>query len=1036
MSFNDYYEAKNKILSIIEEDILGPVYEDEIIPELPVSYYIAGRLFPQHIKKIDDEGNVLVEDDLLDDEELTLGNTAFPSALGMTFAISKRTEAFDVNVNIAYYEEFFQTIDEKGNKAGHERKLRRWRRHPLVKKQTVLVKQLVSSKSMVFAIHNACELQIDIHSSFSDRYIVTVTLINRSESAGSNNLELSRVTYFQPHIMINHILDGEFVEMPSNSSLYEDQESQELELLYHNNKNYAFGHGCSVDWNIKYDELILESKVLPQVLIRQLKPAGNISKKQLSMKYLSQCSAARLIGSLLAITEAYDSWIRKQEEKISSLDEKYIRAAKNNIEKCRKALSRLSRAVELLDDPLILRAFQLANEAMLEQRKHTIREEVDETDICWYPFQLAFVLQELPGIVDSRSSDRNLVDLLWFPTGGGKTEAYLGIAAFTLFYRRLKAERAGFDDDGVAVIMRYTLRLLSLQQFERATSMICAAELIRQREKIKGRAFGIGLWAGQSLTPNRLSDVEKYLDKGIRISSNPVQIKKCPWCQKEIKETDYKVDKLNYKMQIICPNPSCDFHKGSGLPVFLVDEEIYKHKPCFLIGTIDKFAQVAYKEEAGELIGYKAKLPPELIIQDELHLLSGPLGTVTGLFEAAISKICENNGIKPKVIASTATIRNAQSQVKELYGKDFSQFPPQGISADDSFFASLSTVDEKPARTYMGIMAYGSTKAQSFSRVLGALLFASRYLADCGYSEEVIDAFWTETIYFNNLKELGTALVRILDNVQDYYNYLRNTKFKKKYQITSEKNRYTKFYELTSRNSSSELGNVLQKELLVTYKKDNSQEPYDFLVASNMISVGVDVARLGNMVVVGQPIKTTEYIQATSRVGRSKPGIVLVLYHPSKTRDRSHYEQFRQFHSEFYKHVEPTSLTPFADRARDRGLQALYCILCRYMVPVLFKNHDAANYRRDLPELDQVRNYIYDYVAYVDPEELDNLKADIEEIEIEWENLAAHSTKLVYNDYSRDENSLYKKDYMEGDRFRMMNSMRDVEPDVNVVVEE
>jgi hypothetical protein len=467
-----------------------------------------------------------------------------------------------------------------------------------------------------------------------------------------------------------------------------------------------------------------------------------------------------------------------------------------------------------------------------------------------------------------------------------------------------------------------------------------------------------------------------------------------------------------------------------------VDEDIYETKPSFVIGTIDKFAQVAFKEEAGCLLGVDPPNPPELIIQDELHLISGPLGTITGLYEAAITKLCTRGSVQPKIIASTATIKNAKEQIKALYGMDYSQFPPQGISINDSFFACLSSEKEKASRRYMGILAAGTSRALTFNRIMGAMLFASRYLIDAGYSEEVIDSFWTETGYFNTLRELGSALTRIVDSVQDRYQYLKNTKFKDRYPFKSGSERYDRYFELTSRQNSNNLGEAIQNNLLISYKADALTRPYDFLVASNMISVGVDVSRLNSMLVVGQPIKTSEYIQSSSRVGRSTPGLVIVEYHPSMVRDRSFYEQFIQFHSSLYKFVEATSITPFSDRARDRGLQALYVVLCRYFVPELRGNKDAKNYRKNNPKLEAIRRYILDYVSIVDPDEVENVALEIAEIETVWEERASHSTELIYWSYVEKDTALFKKDYREGDRFRMMNSMRSVEPSVNVFVEE
>ena len=486
-------------------------------------------------------------------------------------------------------------------------------------------------------------------------------------------------------------------------------------------------------------------------------------------------------------------------------------------------------------------------------------------------------------------------------------------------------------------------------------------------------------------------------------------------------------------MNIFCRDPKCDFH--SGLPVYLIDQEIYEHTPAFIVATIDKFAQLALNYDTFALFGVnKGLLPPDLIIQDELHLISGPLGTITGLYEAGIKKLCEHNGIFPKVIASTATIRNAKEQIKALYASAYTQFPPQGLEITDSFFAEQSTREMKPARLYLGCMGVGTSPTTMMIRAMTSLLYASRYLAELGFEESVIDPFWTITGYFNTLRELGGAIVRVVDDIQDRFDYLRSSKFAKVFPLAAAKKRYDAYKELTSREKSENIGNVIQKELKEQYKSDGSTSPYDFLLSSNMISVGVDVGRLGTMVVVGQPKTTSEYIQATSRVGRETPGLVLATYNQSKSRDRSHYEDFTQYHETFYRYVEATSVTPFSDRARDRALQALYVILCRNRIPQLSQDTYAVNFKRSIPELEEIRKYILDYVELVDPSEYDHVKEDVEEIERVWEDKASRREKLRYKktQYVSSNEVLFDPDYAENSRFRVLNTMRSVETTVKV----
>lgn len=1024
MNYTEYYSARDKITQIVKEDLLGPVNENEVLEESPVGYYLLGKIYPRNIAQIEDEDVKLDRDEEVfhEEETIAMGNGGYPSAMGLTFAIEKETRSFDIFVSVAYYEP-----NEKNKK---------WQRKTIEKLNTIDTGELINKKRIIINLYNQLILYVSSYKSETiNNYKITATIVNNNTSPNSSYVELSKLTFFQPKLIVKNPVLGKFCELFQRVTYLNDEETQELELLYHDIKNYSIGHGCATNWSFSEDGSVneIEMQIIPEQAVLQMKPSESISGDFLSMKYLAEIDYDDLAKGIKQLCDNYKTWISKLEIELNNIDVQLKKCAKNNIAKCKSICERLSRTIELFKDKDVLRAFKYANKAMYLQRKHTVKN-IKESDINWYPFQLAFFLIEIAPIVNPMCEQRKIVDLLWFPTGGGKTEAYLGIAAFTIFYRRICALNKGEKDIGVAVFMRYTLRLLSLQQFERASAMICAAEIIRKGENLGDNHFGIALWAGSALTPNTLKEADEYLHGKTANCSNPVQVKKCPWCGALLNESNYSVETTESRMYISCTNEDCDFHDE--LPIHLIDEDIYKHKPSFVIGTIDKFAQIAFKDEAGELLGVDLPNPPDLIIQDELHLISGPLGTITGIYEAAITKLCEKNGIKPKIIASTATIRNAENQIKALYGMDYDQFPPQGLNIKDSFFAELSSRDKKAERDYIGVFSAGTSRAVTFTRTAAAILFASRYLIDCGYSEEVIDSFWTQTGYFNTLKELGSALSRIVDAVQDRFVYLKESKFKNKYIINGTTNRYCRNYELTSRKNSNDLGNAIQNQLIIPYKKDNSTNPYDFIVASNMISVGVDVPRLNTMVVVGQPIKSSEYIQSTSRVGRRTPGLVYTIYQPVFSRDRSHYEQFNLYHSCLYKYVEASSLTPFADRARDRALQALYVILCRYFVPSLRKNEDAKNFRANLKELDIVRKYIYDYVAIVDPDELDNVKDEIKEIETEWETNAKSNTKLIYFRAYNDTNTLFKEDIKEGNRFRMMNSMRSVEPTIEVETKE
>ncbi|MCR4649584.1 MAG: hypothetical protein K5776_10960, partial [Lachnospiraceae bacterium] len=573
-----------------------------------------------------------------------------------------------------------------------------------------------------------------------------------------------------------------------------------------------------------------------------------------------------------------------------------------------------------------------------------------------------------------------------------------------------------------------------IQQFERASILICACELLRKKYNISGDEISIGLWVGNSFTSGTIDDADRVLQKlmhGSQVSgdeADPCQVKICPWCGEKLYPMHYKVDTIKKRLEIRCPNEKCDFY-NIPLPIRIVDEEIYEYRPTFLVATVDKFAQIAIQAKTSALFSVdNNNLPPELIIQDELHLISGPLGTMTGIYEAAITNICDNEKRPIKIVASTATIRNASKQILSLYGRDYNQFPPQGITSRDSFFAKLASEDERPARYYAGIMGVGTTFTTTLIRLYAAWLYASRYLIDLGYDEKTIDNFWTLTGYFNSIRELGATQSQIVDDVQSRYSYLKESKFVDKYPEFSGDPKYENSEELTSRLSNAEISEVIQEKLKVPYKTNDYKEVYDFLLASNMISVGVDVGRLGVMAVAGQSKTNAEYIQATSRVGRDNPGLVFIVYNGSRSRDRSHYEQFSKYHSALYRYVEATSLTPFSDRARDRGLQALYIILCRYYCPELMPDDSAYKFSPDLEGVKRAEDVIYRYVCKVDEREKDNVLSEIRDIKNQWYE-KAQSGELWYR--RKNKPSLLQTDIDE-DRFRIMNSMRTVEKESGI----
>jgi hypothetical protein len=567
----------------------------------------------------------------------------------------------------------------------------------------------------------------------------------------------------------------------------------------------------------------------------------------------------------------------------------------------------------------------------------------------------------LEGIANPESADRSTVDLLFFPTGGGKTEAYLGLAAFTLFLRRLRSP--GITGAGTSVLMRYTLRLLTLDQLGRAATLICAMELIRQTDRdlnLGDWPFEIGLWVGKSATPNRMGSTRqgdndedtarrrtlKYAAGDTRIP--PIPLEKCPWCGTPFNKDSFKLTppaNAPRNLRVKCASIRCPFRGNErDLPIVAVDDSIYRRLPCFIIATVDKFAALPWLGRVGGFFGKVERydndgfygpcdpgvgnalpggrlLPSDLIVQDELHLISGPLGTIAGLYETAIDELSANGAVRPKIIASTATVRKADAQIRALFGRTgVDIFPPPGPDRKNSFFAVTVPTTEIPARLYVGVAAPGRNVKSVLLRVYLALLCrAHRYRQDV-----TSDPYRTLVGYFNALRELGGARRLIEDEVKNRaFGYGDRKRVGEALGLFDKRELNKLVVELTSRVETSDVAEAKRKLDLPMTEKD----AVDIAIATNMISVGLDITRLGLMVVFGQPKTTSEYIQATSRVGRdrTKPGLVVTILNPNKPRDRSHFERFAAYHESFYRSVEATSVTPFSPRALDRALAAGLC---------------------------------------------------------------------------------------------------------------
>lgn len=926
-----------------------------------------------------------------------------------------------------------------------------------------------------------------------DLEIKTFTLINKRSSPNFRQQKKTEDCLFQPEIAADNAAGFESFEDLTNLKLL-SKEDLNLKLLYRNYKTWALGHGISVDWD-ENDGLVKKARtaVMPAEKVNgvDLNPEVFHQKNILYIKRLAGKPADTgysrdlIKAELEEFVKMYQCWIENQytmTSNDSALPEELRAQALVNLKSCTMFAERMNNGIKLLfSDPEAEKAFQDANRAMFMQRvmadfsrhrremkrvQHNKPELDDDmpdyrlipfdttaggiwnsgrldiqadtarkgTLARWRPFQLAFLLSQIEGITDKQSADRDTVDLIWFPTGGGKTEAYLGLTAFTIFYRRLKFKKTNSDHGaGVSVLMRYTLRLLNKQQFERASIMICACDLIRRNEpeNYGSKRISNGIWMGSSMTPNKIvNQVSDYGNFITQINSGRLPdshrtsppLLSCPCCGNRLvkenlagsvtgrwgyfrKKNSRNVETGAYL--IGCTNTLCYYHVSSStlnskpdhtLPVYEVDEVIYEERPSLLFSTVDKFVQLAWNSTCFNLFNtaftngniQRVYPSPDLIIQDELHLISSALGTIYGVYEIVVDRMCrEAGGNIAKVVAATATVRNAAQQCHRLYGRNgFMQFPPPGIDADDSFYAKKIKGNDPKNRLYIGLMPSGTTTSTALIRLVSVLMERIPAIPE---SNKDLDNYYTLIVYFNALKELGRFRTFLTDDIVAYRKLLAN-EFKTfirpfdqhmlcelssvmtSDEITTGLDKLEKttlpggadqthalvqflyksgirsFPALRSARGSrwndelmtekffKDIGleftddskkNYNELMALVAKLMPGEDEPVQIAPATNMISVGMDIPRLNTMIINGQPKTSAEYIQASSRVGREIPGIVFTFLSPTKNRDRSHYEKFKAFHQAYYSYVESSSVTPFSRPALEKVLPTVLIALTK-----------------------------------------------------------------------------------------------------------
>ncbi|WP_330460409.1 helicase [Streptomyces sp. NBC_00820] len=1043
-------DPRQELVDYLTRQLVGPAGgDDEVLDAPPDRQYLMGTLYPQQAdlqRQLtlggDDPEAVGAEPDAPDvspaADPVPETNTWLPASLGLSFY----TTATDIEVSCTAAR--YETVKNESGRG------RRWHRHPLTPEK--LTFDAARQEEHVFDKHAKIIVR---RRSYGDGTLVTVGLVNERRHDGSSDKAPSwDDMLFQCRLTVRPV-DGAVLPYPSVRLASRDPEERELRLQYRHVVTHAVGHGCAVreERGPEGTVELLASEALPRAEVPAVRAGGPLDAPALTLSHLADpaVSASQLREDLAEFAASYHAWyVAQRSVQVPVWGRE---AADRILDRIRQAVTRIEAGVRTLCDPArpeLLAAFRIAQRAMLLQMRHSASDQAGQRrhrsdpvaidppvdpEAGWRPFQLAFFLLALDGVADPGHRDRETTDLIWFPTGGGKTEAYLLLAAFTIALRRIRGEGGG-----TTVLSRYTLSLLTTQQFQRAATTVCALEHLRRSEPGLGlgdEPITIGLWVGDTTTPNTYQAAKDTFEEQRR-ASHPEDVfilDRCPWCGTRILpqahssvRADYGVRAGSSDFAFNCTRDECAFHEV--LPVAVVDQHLYRNPPTFVLGTVDKFARLAWEPESGRIFGAgTGNPPPSLIIQDELHLLTGPLGTTVGLYEAAILELCTGaDGRPPKVVAATATIRRSAEQVRALHHQDVQLFPPSGLDARDSFFAVPD--NGRPGRLYLGVMAQGHTAGRGAVATTAAMLQGVHQLP-----EEHRDDYWTLVAYHHSLRELGRTVTAAGDDIPAQ---LRGLDEGAGVRTLGNDD----VQELTSNLRRAEQP-ILLDRLERPWKDPRSVA---FLPCTNMLSVGVDVKRLAYMLMQGQPKTTAEYIQATSRVGRHHvPGLVVTYFNATRPRDRSHYETFIDYHRALYRYVEPASITPWSLPARRRALHAALVILVRHRLGLAAENQ-AGLIARHKGEAEHIADALAERAAIAEGgttgADGDAVRADVRQelgyLLDDWYQqataAAAEGKDLYYRSQGNGQHNLLKSFEQRYGLWETLNSMRSVDRECQITV--
>ena len=1114
--------VRTKLLEALKLDLVGPgpghaLAEERLQEwERPSNWYLTGFLIPTGTapersadadEDDDMEGEVperagLAEESSEDGRAKKKG--FFPSSMGLSFLVPK--EAGSLTVTVRWGDYGLVEIDSAEGKTANV-----WQRRPREAAVRLMLKgapdpvehnvpgwpelKLHCVERLISVQDSEVQLPPGTRS-------VSVFLVNYRKPVAPEHGAPDTAYVFQPELQVES--DCPVVPRPDLRGVRGvEWDEQVADLHYADAPEYATGHGISAEWEIVDGVCnLLRTAWIPTAEVEKTETVS-VAGVEISMEALGALAdGAAVEAALRPLSAHYRAWIAARRVQCAAFVGERHDTADELLRLASLAADRIDRGIDVLAaDSDALDAFRVANRAVARALRQRLKDQFESASPVWRAFQLAFVLLNLPGLADPRDPHRETVDLLFFPTGGGKTEAYLGLAAFAMVLRRLRhpADR-GHASAGVTVIMRYTLRLLTLDQLARAAGLICALELEREKmvERFGAWPFEIGLWVGKAATPNVMgrrgdnradsarSKVTQY-KADPKSKPSPIPLENCPWCGTRFGPNSFVLkpnEDQPTELRIVCLNPECDFTRDRALPIIAVDEPLYRRLPAFLIATVDKFASLPWIGQAGALLGGADRAdakgfygaaepgqgtrlvtplpPPDLIIQDELHLISGPLGTMAGLYEAAIEALCvrEVGGhkVRPKIVASTATVRRAQDQVQALFARSTTQvFPPPGPARHDSFFACTVPAATMPGRLYLGIASQGRNPKVIMRKVWLALMGAAercyRDAGGHGNKDNPADPYMTMLGYFNSLRELGGARRILEEQVQNTIkSYGMRKRVGEERGFFHDRKTFSEVVELTSRVSTGDVANA-RRRLGIGF--DDTKQRVDCAIATNMISVGLDIPRLGLMIVLGQPKTTSEYIQATSRVGRTdnRPGLVVTLLNIHKPRDRSHYERFRHYHETFYRSVEVASVTPFSARALDRGFAGALVSVARHSDPQLTVPMGAARISSVRPQLEQRLLAVFiervrqqGFVSAAELEErIRSVQNRVGDLLDSWLKIYADyigsGVEMQYQKYELKDHPPLLRDVLDDEiesehhrKYRVYRSLRDVEPEVNIFV--